>query len=61
VIGSRWLTPDRLSIFRSARAWNAISSTTSRTYAGISTFTASVRSVHASCFVIAIALWRVAG
>ena len=31
VIGSRWLTPERLSILLSARAWNAISSTTSRT------------------------------
>jgi hypothetical protein len=30
VIGSRWLTPERLSILRSARAWNATSSTTSR-------------------------------
>ena len=30
MIGRRWLTPERLSIFRSARAWNAISSTTSR-------------------------------
>ena len=40
VIGRRWLTPERLSILRSARAWNATSSTTSRTYAGISTFSA---------------------
>ena len=29
--GMRWLTPDRLSTLRSARAWKAISSTTSRT------------------------------
>ena len=30
-IGSRWLTPERLSTFLSSRAWNAISSTISRT------------------------------
>jgi hypothetical protein len=31
LMGSRWLTPERLSILRSPRAWKAISSTTSRT------------------------------
>ena len=30
-MGRRWLTPERLSILRSARAWKATSSTTSRT------------------------------
>ena len=32
----RWLTPERLSILRSSRAWNATSSTTSRTNGGTS-------------------------
>ena len=35
-IGSRWLTPLRLSTFLSSRAENATCSTTSRTYCGIS-------------------------
>ena len=55
-IGRRWLTPDRLSIFWSCRAWNATSSTTSRTYSGTESSAAPVpRSVHASWRVICIA------
>jgi len=60
VMGMRWLTPDRLSTFLSARAWKAISSTTSRTYCGTSTSRPS-RSSHASCAVMVIAFCRVAG
>ena len=41
-IGSRWLTPERLSIFESWRAWNATSSTTSRTNSGICDASASL-------------------
>ena len=59
-MGSRWLTPERLSILGSWRAWKATSSTTSRTNAGSATSQPRV-SVHASCAVIAIACWRVAG
>jgi hypothetical protein len=59
-IGSRWLTPERLSIFESCRAWNATSSTTSRTNSGMATPASSRppssgRDTHASCAVIAIA------
>jgi hypothetical protein len=42
-IGSRWLTPERLSMRRSCRAWNAISSTTSATYEGSSASSAPPR------------------
>jgi hypothetical protein len=60
-IGSRWLTPDRLSTFRSDRAWIATSSTTSRTNCGMSTFSPPGRAVHASCAVIWIAFSRETG
>jgi len=56
LIGRRWLTPDRLSIFRSARAWKAISSITSRTNRGTSTL--PPRATQASCSVMVIASAR---
>jgi hypothetical protein len=61
VIGMRWLTPERLSIFLSARARNAISSTTSRIYFGTTTLRPPSRINHASCPVIAIPSSAVAG
>ena len=49
----RWLTPDRLSIFRSLRAWNAISSTTSRTKRGTSMDARARPTLPASVMAIA--------
>jgi hypothetical protein len=61
-IGSRWLTPERLSMRRSCRAWNAISSTTSATKVGTSVRGPTPSRVsHASWAVIAIASPRPAG
>ena len=50
LIGSRWLTPLRLSTRRSPRASNATRSMTSTTKSGTST--GRPRSTHASCCVI---------
>ena len=59
-IGSRWLTPERLSIFLSSRAAKAIRSITSCTYFGKVQLVA-VALVQASCAVIAMPSSTVAG
>ena len=59
-IGSRWLTPDRLSIFLSSRAAKATRSMTCCTYAG-SCIVFPLRRVQASCAVMAIPSSIVAG
>ena len=60
LIGSRWLTPERLSTRLSSRASKAIRSITSSTKSGMSSGVPP-RPVHASCAVISMPSCTVRG